>query len=599
MTPPKEKTIHLGFTSPTCTLIVAVQFLLCWGMTMALSFDTRTIALGELLSGRNTFRLPGFQRPFSWPEEKVAQLYDDISSAYMHASVNGNGGPIEYFLGAIIVAKRGQNAPYDLVDGQQRLASISAILAILRDELPEGRARDAIQEHLVRSANPIRCLSKSPRVALRDIDNESFEKWVHTPGGTRLLPQQGSTEAEIKLLEGLRRVREAYGGAQSSFAQELAGFMLNQCHVILITADSVDDAYRLFRSVNTLGEPLTDADLARAELLGAQGLTDQERVRLRDAWDAAEDELGLEDLRSYVETVADIVMPELQDEILLTKLRKIIGNPARIVPFRTRLGEFLISYVKLKSASLSFECDSIDINRVVRCLLALKNEEWVPLALLWLTGHRSGMETYRFLRALDALMHGMLVLGMTKSERTKRLNRVKQGIIEGWVLSRAGSELFLKAHEINKLKATLESPIAPNKAYLKPLLLRLNAEMTAREFQPLFPDNLTLEHVLPQKPKPQSVWVQKFPEPKRRKQLSELIGNYALLTQKMNPQGSNSDFRRKKQIYFDFRDHQNFALTAQISQYDDWDEEIILERQRMLMELASNIFNPLLLAPPR
>ncbi|MGA7324047.1 MAG: DUF262 domain-containing HNH endonuclease family protein [Rhodomicrobium sp.] len=564
---------------------------------MALSFDTRTVALGELFSGTNTFRLPGFQRPFSWPEEKIAQLFDDIGSAYMHARVNSGGGSIEYFLGPIIVARRGQNAPYDLVDGQQRLASLSAILAVLRDELPEGRSRDAIQEHLVRPDNPVRGLSKSPRVALRDIDNDSFEKWVHTPEGTRRLPSQASTEAEIKSLEGLRRIREAYGTARSTFAEQLAGFILDHCHVILITADSVDEAYKLFRSVNTLGEPLTDADLARAELLGAEGLADQERDRLRQAWDSAEDELGLEDLRSYVETVADIVMPQLQDEVLLTKLRKIIADPRRIVPFRNRLGEFLISYVKLKSASLAFDGDASDINRVVRCLLALKNEEWVPLALLWLTNHHSGLETYRFFRALDALMHGMLVLGVTKSERAKRLNRIWQGILEGWVLSRAGSELFLKQHEINKLKAILEKPIAPNKAYLKPFLLRLNAEMTAPEFQPLFPDNLTLEHVLPQKPKPHSAWVQNFPEHIRRKQLSELIGNYALLTQKMNPQGSNSDFRRKKQIYFDFRDHQNFALTAQISQYDDWNEAVIFERQRMLMGLASNIFNPLL-APP-
>jgi Protein of unknown function DUF262/Protein of unknown function (DUF1524) len=566
---------------------------------MALSFETRTVALGELLSGTNTFRLPGFQRPFSWPEEKVAQLYDDISSAYMHARVNSGSGPIEFFLGAIIVARRGQNAPFDLVDGQQRLATISAILAILRDKVPEGKSRDAIQEHLVRPANPVRCLSESPRVALRDIDNDSFAKWVHMPGGTRSLPPQADTEAERRLLEGLRCIREIFGNPNSAFAEELAGFILNKCYVILITAGTIDEAYKLFRSVNVAqGQPLTDADLARAELLGSESLSDVERVRLREAWNAAEDELGLDELRSYVETVADIIMPEVRDEELLPKLRKIIADPQRIVPFRNRLGEFLTSYVKLTSASLCAGNDNADINRVVRCLLALQNEEWMPLALLWLTDRHSDLETYRFFRALDALMHGMLVLGTTKSERKKRLTRVKQGILEGWVLSRSNSDLFLKEQEIHKLKSTLDKPIPANKTYLKPFLLRLNAEMTAREFQPLFPDNLTLEHVLPQNPKPGSIWMQKFPETSRRKHLCELMGNYALLTQKMNPQGSNSDFLRKKQIYFDFLDHQSFALTAQISQYNDWNEAIILDRQSKLMSLASNIFNPLL-APPR
>jgi hypothetical protein len=553
------------------------------------------MALGELLSGASTFRLPGFQRPFSWPDEKVVQLYDDIATAYMHARVNGGGASIEYFLGAIIIAKRGSGL-YELVDGQQRLASLSAILAILRDQLPEAK-HTQIQEHLVRPANGLRGLDQCPRVALRDLDNDSFGKWVHTPNGTRRLPQIGATEPENKLLQALQRVKAEFGNPDHLFTEGLARFMLNHSHFIVITAGSVDDAYKLFRSVNTLGEPLTDADLARAELLGGDGLSEGERVRLCDAWDAAEDELGIDDLRSYIETVAEIVMPEAQHEPLLTKLRQILARPERITTFRKRLGEFLTSYVKLKSASLSFGQDSTEVNRIVRCLLALEIEDWMPLALLWLTDHHTGADTHRFFRALDALMHGIMVLGVSKSERAKRLKRIKTGIVEGWAVSRATSEIYLKEHEIERLKGILEKPIAANKPYLKPLLLRLNAEMTDRAFQPVFPENLTLEHVLPQKPKANSLWMQKFPEPARRKHLSECLGNYALLTQRMNPTGSNSDFFRKKQIYFDFRDHQNFALTAQIVKYDDWDERIILERQRELIRLAAKIFNPLLAAP--
>ncbi len=392
---------------------------------------------------------------------------------------------------------------------------------------------------------------------------------------------------------------QALGLEQADFQHEgLARYMLNHCHFILITAGGLDEAYKLFRSVNTLGHPLTDADLARAELLGAEGLGEVDRARLREAWDTAEDELGLDDLRAYVETVADMVMPEAQNEVLLTKLRNIAARPEKLTKFRSRLGEFLVSYVKLKSSALSFGADSVSINRLVRCLLALPTDDWMPLALVWLTDRHSGHETYRFFRALDALMLGMLVLGTAKSERAKRLKRIHDGIVEGSVLSRASSEIYLKEGEITKLKGILEGPITSGRPYLRPLLLRLNAEMTDKACQPLFPQDLTLEHVLPQKPKAGSIWMEKFPEPTRRKYLCELLGNYALLTQKMNPQGSNSNFLRKKQIYFDFRDHQNFALTAQISQYDDWDEKIILGRQRELIGLAARIFNPLL-APPK
>ncbi len=514
----------------------------------------------------------------------------------MQRRVDDSTSSVDYFLGAIIVAKRSNGAPYELVDGQQRLASLSAILAVLRDQLPENK-RAQIQEHLIRPANDLRGIEESPRVALRDLENDSFSKWVHTPNGTRRLPEIGGNEVENRLLQAIRKVKEDFDSADDLFTEGLARFILNHSHFIVITAGSVDDAYKLFRSVNNLGEPLTDADFARAELLGAEGLSDGERARLCDAWGAAEDELGLDDLRAYIETVAEIVMPEAHGEVLLTKLRLITARADRITLFRRRLGEFLTSYVKLKSASLSFGHDSAEINRIVRCLLALENDDWMPLALLWLTDHHSGAETHRFFRALDSLMYGITVLGVSKSERTKRLGRIKAGIAEGWVVSRATSDIYLKDREIERLKSILEKPIPANKTYLKPLLLRLNAEMTDRAFQPLFPENLTLEHVLPQRPKANSIWMQKFPDPTRRKHLSECLGNYALLTQRMNPTGSNSDFARKKQIYFDFRDHQNFALTAQIVRYDDWDEHVILERQRELIQLASRIFNPLLAAP--
>jgi hypothetical protein len=121
---------------------------------------------------------------------------------------------------------------------------------------------------------------------------------------------------------------------------------------------------------------------------------------------------------------------------------------------------------------------------------------------------------------------------------------------------------------------------------------RLNAEMTDPLCQPNFPHELTLEHVLPQRPSPQSVWLIKFPDPTKRRHLSELLGNYALLSQRMNPRGSNSEFSKKKKIYFDFRDHQNFAITAQLIEYEDWDEGVIVGRQKKLIGVASRVFSP-------
>ena len=107
---------------------------------MPLSFETMTMTVGELFSGSNVFRMPIFQRPYSWEEETALELFGDIHQAMERSDPPGRG---EYFLGPIIIAKNGSpSSPLDVVDGQQRLVTLSVIFAILRDLLSRGTLQD-------------------------------------------------------------------------------------------------------------------------------------------------------------------------------------------------------------------------------------------------------------------------------------------------------------------------------------------------------------------------------------------------------------------------------------------------------------------------
>ena len=158
---------------------------------MPLSFDTKTLTIGELFSGPNVFRMPIFQRPFSWEEETALELFGDIHQAMERYAEVESGG---YFLGPIIVARSGSSSPLDVVDGQQRLVTLSAIFAILRDLLAEGAIRAELQDCLRRPERALRGLPEEARVRLRPIDHEQFEAWVQTPGGTLALPDDGPTD---------------------------------------------------------------------------------------------------------------------------------------------------------------------------------------------------------------------------------------------------------------------------------------------------------------------------------------------------------------------------------------------------------------------
>lgn len=100
-----------------------------------------------------------------------------------------------------------------------------------------------------------------------------------------------------------------------------------------------------------------------------------------------------------------------------------------------------------------------------------------------------------------------------------------------------------------------------------------------------FPD-VSIEHVLPQKPSAAGPWIQKYPNAARRKTCTELLGNYALLTHSMNSRARNLDFQEKRLVMFAGTSSQAFPITNDLTGYNSWEEEELLKRHRKLVGLA-------------
>ena len=143
--------------------------------------------------------------------------------------------------------------------------------------------------------------------------------------------------------------------------------------------------------------------------------------------------------------------------------------------------------------------------------------------------------------------------------------------------------------ETTKLRQTLESPIPARKKYLRHLLLRLNALMLHPELPPHFPEDATLEHVLPQKPGARSEWLRMYPDTSSRKALCELLGNYALLTGKLNTSARNHEFSKKKQVIFALANVAMFPITANLSPYETWSERDIRQRHAEMLNLLRQV----------
>ena len=89
------------------------------------SIKSEERSLGQILSDGRPLRVPTYQRNFSWGKAQITDLWDDIQRILYDS-------PDNYFLGSMVFIQREGNS-LDVVDGQQRLATVSLLLAAIRD----------------------------------------------------------------------------------------------------------------------------------------------------------------------------------------------------------------------------------------------------------------------------------------------------------------------------------------------------------------------------------------------------------------------------------------------------------------------------------
>ena len=127
--------------------------------------------IGELLSGTIKYSVPLFQRGFSWEREQIEQMWEDIKE-----TISENRK--EYFLGSIVLNQKKENE-IEIVDGQQRLAVITIIFAVIRDiyhEMNDERYQDMQFEYIAKKDMETRQIYG--KLTLNKGDNDFFKKYI-------------------------------------------------------------------------------------------------------------------------------------------------------------------------------------------------------------------------------------------------------------------------------------------------------------------------------------------------------------------------------------------------------------------------------------
>ena len=136
--------------------------------------------LAKIFSSDFEYLIPSYQRPYAWTTDQTSELFDDLYDFYRSEDEEG------YFLGSIVLIKEEGSPKAEVIDGQQRLTTLTILLATIAAQL-EGEDRSTLSQYITEPGNKFAGLRPKPRLTLREKDREFFTRYVQELAFNKLL----------------------------------------------------------------------------------------------------------------------------------------------------------------------------------------------------------------------------------------------------------------------------------------------------------------------------------------------------------------------------------------------------------------------------
>ncbi|WRG11625.1 DUF262 and DUF1524 domain-containing protein [Helicobacter pylori] len=223
----------------------------------------------------NQFVIPIYQRLYSWKKEQCEQLWDDI------IKIGGNDKMNGHFIGSILYVLDGNthsNNPLLIIDGQQRLTTITLLLIALRNRSSDEVKRKEIESYLINSNKDG---DKKFRLILSESDKDTLLSLIDEN-------KRKPSEPSVKIVENFKLFEEWIRKNTDKLETIFKG--LEKLMIVWIALKKgKDDPQLIFESMNSTGKDLTQADLIRNYIL--MGLEpEKQEIFYKKYWRAMEED---------------------------------------------------------------------------------------------------------------------------------------------------------------------------------------------------------------------------------------------------------------------------------------------------------------------
>ena len=530
------------------------------------------------------FFIPRYQRPYAWTTEQTEELLDDLWSAFT-TDDQGVAKKDPYFLGSIVLIKEEHQPVAEVIDGQQRLTTLTILLSVLRHlQAADG---DGLSDYLRQKGKPFEGTKDEYRLTLRPQDAEFFEKHVQKADGLAALsalnPGGLKNDARRNIRANTLYLLGKLNGKGTAQLSQLTQYILTKCLMVVVSTPDMESAYRIFSVMNDRGLDLSHSDILKAEVIGKiAGEANQDVYGKK--WETAEENLGRD---AFVDLFAHIRMIHVKQKLRTTILKEIRENVKPSAAPMKFIDDELVPYADaletIKDADYVSAQGAEKVNFYLKWLNKVDNFDWIPPAIVGMAKHENDPDWLgSFFERLERLAAGMMIMRAGINDRLERYGEILSALESGDNVA-LDVKLSLTEREKRKVYQGLNGDLYEMAKVRLYVLLRLDMLFSGGGAQYDYPI-ITIEHVLPQNPQKGSKWLEWFPDDAARVAWVHRLANLVLLSRKKNSEAQNFEFDTKKDKYFrSEKGASPFHLTFQVLESTVWTPDTLQTRQETLM----------------
>lgn len=564
----------------------------------ATNFKTENNTLRKLIGNGLTYRIPRFQRDYSWTDDEWEDLWMDLQG-----TLQPGGEPAHYM--GYLVLQSSDDKTFEVIDGQQRLTTVSLIvLAVLKslqrlvdadnDPVANRRRMDQIRQTYIGYLDPVTLVAR-PKLTLNRNNNSYYQDYLVPLGH---LPQRGFRASEHLLRKAFewfdKRVAEFLRKSSGNEGMRLAQFVEDLSDRLFFTVITVTDelnAYKVFETLNARGVRLSATDLLKNYLfsvLDRGGDHDDHELRnLEDRWETMVGRLGAESFPDFLRVHWNSRRSFARQAELFKTIRSQVKTREAVFQLLREMEQDLDAYLALSSPEAS-EWPQ-EVKNHAATLKTFNVRQPYPLLL---SAKRSfdAPDFAGLMRACVVIsLRFNVICSYSTAEQERTYNAVAERIAKGDIANLHAALAAMQSVYPNDAafraafaEKTIRTTQSRNNRVVRYILCALEKHLSGQDYA-FTSDSFNIEHVLPQNP--ETGW-EAFND-EEIDALGYRLGNMTLMQAGANKDLGNASYPSKRAAF----EQSAFAITRKLAQDNaEWTPERIATHQNWMANQATAIW---------